>query len=155
MQLTILNKDVDTIYMNAVQSLGISGGWPLNVFYRLLFHLLILSFISLPRFLWPQIWSRSMQGMSSWDTYHKKKPRTQFLNFFRTYFPKPSFLNVLARLNVAWRTERAKVLEAGELLFTNLNTTANQLYGKGEIPINESLLQKCYAKSKGTVLYLY
>jgi len=107
------------------------------------------------RYLWHQTWSRSMQGMSSWDTYHKKKPRTQFLNFFRTYFPKPSFLNVLARLNVAWRTERAKVLEAGELLFTNLNTTANQLYGKGEIPINESLLQKCYAKSKGTVLYLY
>ncbi len=38
------NPDVDTIYMSAAQSMGVSGGWPLNVRSSLLHELSHLVF---------------------------------------------------------------------------------------------------------------
>ena len=72
-----------------------------------------------------------------------------FFSICSTYFPKPSFLNILARLNSGWRYERQQVLEAGDLVFENLNASANHLFGKGDIPLDESVLKKCYNRSKG------
>ena len=80
--------DVDQIYMDAVQAMGVNGGWPLNVF------------------LTPE-----------------QKPF-----YGGTYFPVPSWVQLLMNINTAFKKERQKVEDSADQFVASISMSETLKY---------------------------
>lgn len=68
--------------------------------------------------------------------------------FGGTYFPKPQFLQVLARLQDLWKQERAKIIESGQSLTEHLRSQKQTELAAGTL--NGQLLRRFYENSQAT-----
>jgi uncharacterized protein YyaL (SSP411 family) len=101
--------DLDQIYMDSVQAMGVQGGWPLNVF------------------LTPE-----------------KKPF-----YGGTYFPKASWMQLLAKVAEAWQKHQPELEQSAEEFTQSLSTSLVAQFGlkpSSEFNFSQELIEIAFKK---------